>query len=249
MSVDRNSPMPLYYQIKRLLLAKIESGELQAGDAFPTEQQIQAMYEVSRTTVRQALSELEDEGKITRHRGRGTFVAEAKVSHSPDQYPDLADHMARQGLSPGWRLLSMEWVVPPEEIATQLKLEFTQKVYKIERLRLADGREIGHQLAYVAPQYAGVIDESALLDGGSLRYLRGLSVLEECVADRVLEAIPATRRIANYLKIAEGTPVLRIRRVVHTPDGKPIEAFLGIYRGDRFEYHINNMRAISNINA
>jgi GntR family transcriptional regulator len=249
MMIDRNSPMPLYYQLKRLLLAKIDSGELKPGDIFPTEQQIQDGHNVSRTTVRQALSELEDEGKIVRHRGRGTFVAKPKVHHSAEQYPNLADNMVRQGFTPGWRLLSADWAFPQAEIARIFGIHIDQKIFRLERLRLENDDPIGHHVAYVSAEFAGGIDEQSFTEGGSLRYLRELSVLESSVADRTLEAIDATEPVATLLNVDVGVALLQIQRIVYTPDRKPIEAFRGVYRGDRFQYHINNMRAISSINA
>lgn len=251
MSVDRNSPLPLYYQLKRLLLDQISNGDLKAGDILPTEQQIQDTYNVSRTTVRQALSELEEEGKITRQRGRGTFVAQPKVSHGLEPYPSLADNMAVQGLTPGWRLLSAEWVAPVPEAANALQVDADQQVFCLERLRLENDRPLGYHVAYVAPEYASFVDENAFMTGGSLRYLRALAVLENSVADRTLEAVPAPEHVAEMLGTHAGAALLRIQRVVYTPEPehKPVEFFRGLYRGDRFQYHINNMRAVSSINA
>lgn len=249
MTIDRESPIPLYYQLKRLLQTKIESGELKPGDIFPTEQQIQETYAVSRTTVRQALSELEDEGKITRHRGRGTFVSKPKVSHSPMPHPDLTDHMTLQGLVLGWRLLASDWVLPSENLRKLLQVGGEQKVFRLERLRLEQEEVIGYHIAHVAPNFAGVVDEQVFTEGGSLRYLRNLTVLDQCIANRTLEAIPATERIAALMEVALDTPLLRVQRIIHTPDGEPVEAFMGVYRGDRFRYHINNMHAINGSNA
>lgn len=249
MTINRDSPIPLYYQLKRLLQTKIESGELKPGDIFPTEQQIQEQYAVSRTTVRQALSELEEEGKITRHRGRGTFVAKPKVSHSPNQHPDLTDHMTLQGLVLGWRLLKADWVLPTDDLRAALQVNAGQKVFRLERVRMEEDDPIGYHIAHVAPDFAGAIDEQVFTEGGSLRYLRNLPVLEQCIANRTLEAIPANERTAALLNVALDTPLLRVQRIIHTPDGQPVEAFTGVYRGDRFRYHINNMRAINGSNA
>ena len=249
MSIDRNSPMPLYYQLKRVLLAKIEREELKPGDIFPTEQQIQDTYNVSRTTVRQALSDLEDDGIITRHRGLGTFVAKPKVSHSADHYPNLADHMSAQGLTPGWKLLAADWITPDADVAGRLNAAPDQKVFCLERLRLENDEPIGHHYAYVAANYAGMIDETAFTEGGSLRYLRNLSVLEDSVANRTIEAVPCSKTIAALLNIDDGAALLRVRRIIYAPGGDPVEFFEGVYRGDRFQYHINDMRAVSGINA
>jgi GntR family transcriptional regulator len=78
-SLDRQSFVPLYQQIKDLLLDRIEHGELAAGDVIPSETQLKAALKVSRLTVRQALYELRVEGYVIREKGRGTFVGGAAV--------------------------------------------------------------------------------------------------------------------------------------------------------------------------
>lgn len=249
MYVDRNSPIPLYFQLKQILLNQIEGGDLKPGDIFPTEQKIQETYDLSRTTVRQALSELEDEGKITRHRGRGTFVAKPKVRHSPKSYPNLADHMLQQGSTPGWKLLSAEWVTPDPEIAEEFKITADQHIFRLERLRLENDEPIGYHMAYVAPAYSNVIDPQAFTEGGSLRYLRGLSILQSSLADRTLEAVHANSKLAQLLDVEEDAALLKIHRTIYTPEQETIERFSGIYRGDRFQYHINGMLALSHINS
>jgi GntR family transcriptional regulator len=249
MSLDSKSPIPLYFQLKQILIEEIEKGTWNSGDMMPTEHQLQEQYNVSRTTVRQAMQELELEGKIIRYRGRGTFVAKPKVSHSPEHYPTLTDHLLEQGITPGWQVLSSEWQAAPHDIAEQLQIDPGERVFCLRRLRLENTEPIGYHTAYVSPHFADAIDEKHFAEGGSLRYLQNQELLEHSTATRVLEAVPATPEEADLLHVVKGAPMLLIRRVVISPDGQPIEAFRGIYRGDRFEYHIVNMRAISTINA
>ncbi|MEQ8676301.1 MAG: GntR family transcriptional regulator [Aggregatilineales bacterium] len=249
MGIDRTSPMPLYYQLKQILLTQIDSGEFKPGDILPTESQIQEFYDVSRTTVRQALSELESEGKVSRYRGRGTFVTKPKISHNPEQYPDLADNMMKQGIVPGWKMLSAEWVAPSEKVMARLQVTATERVFRLKRLRLENDEPIGLQTAYVSPHFAQLIDESAFEEGGSLRYLRVGEILQKGTANRTLEAVPANQEEAKLLNVPSGAAMLLIRRTVLSAENQPIEFFRGVYRGDRFQYHISNMRAISQINA
>ena len=84
LKVDRSSPLPLHYQLKQHLLEKIESGEWKPNDLIPSEQEMQTSFGLSRITVRQALSDLVYEGLLIRERGRGTFVAPPKMTHSPE---------------------------------------------------------------------------------------------------------------------------------------------------------------------
>src|SRR5690606_14843251 len=79
--LQRSSPVPLYQQLKLLLADRIQRGVWKPGELIPGEHELQAIHRLSRTTVRQALQELEREGYVTRHRGRGTFVAQPGAVH------------------------------------------------------------------------------------------------------------------------------------------------------------------------
>ena len=77
--IDKNTPIPLYFQLKSLLLAEIEDGTYLADSLIPTEKELCDMFHISRTTVRQALAELVQEGYLYRVKSKGTFVARPKI--------------------------------------------------------------------------------------------------------------------------------------------------------------------------
>ena len=70
-SVDKDTPIPLYYQVKKIILDRILSNELSPGEAIPTEKSFCGMYDISRTTVRQAITELVNEGYLYRVKSKG----------------------------------------------------------------------------------------------------------------------------------------------------------------------------------
>ena len=238
--IVRNSPLPLYHQLKQVLLAQMESGALAPGDLVPGEQELQDTYGLSRTTVRQALRELEIEGRITRHRGRGTFVSVPKVEHSPGSRTNLTESLRARGLEPGWRVLAAGEVVVPDELAARLGVGPGTKVFAVRRLRLASDEPIGVHVAHVAPAFRGLVDPGGLERGGSLDYLRTDPLVDQAQADRVLEALPCRPDDARLLGLEPGAPVLRIDRLLATPDGQPIELLTAVYRGDRFKYHLSS---------
>ncbi len=237
--VRRDSPLPLYHQLKLILVRRIERGEWRPGDLIPGEQDLQDMYKISRTTVRQALRELELEGLVTRYRGRGTFVARPKLSHGPRPGDNLVDFLRARGMTPGWRVLSVERVLAPDDVATALELPARATVTRIRRLRLADDQAIGYQEAHVAPLVKGPFLSETLTTGGSLDYLRAKGVIDRSHLERVLEAIPADPELSALLEVQLGAPLLRIRRVLYSADAKPIEVMEGTYRGDRFQYRVS----------
>lgn len=240
-SIDRSSPIPLYYQLQKLLVDHINSGKWQAGDMLPTEEQLMEQYGLSRTTVRQSLKEMELDGLISRFRGRGTFVSRPKLSHSPEPHYSLTDVLLKQGAKPGWKVISAGWSPAPAEVVQRLALVGDTTAYCLQRVRLADDELIGYHVAYLAPAWADAVDETALARGGSLHYLSGKDYLEGSYANRIIEAIAAPGSIARRLEVERGSPLLLIRRLVYSREGKPIEDLQAMYRGDRFQYHIRHL--------
>lgn len=239
-AIERNSPIPLYYQLKELLSDRINNGEWQVNDMLPTEEQLTERYGLSRTTVRQALRELELEGLISRHRGRGTFVSRPKVSHSPEPQHGLTDFLHQQGRIPGWRVISADWAPAPAEAAKGLQLEQGTAVFCLRRLRLADEEPIGYHVAYVSPAWAAAINPDLFESGGSLHYLNSQDQLAGSYADRTIEAIPAPEAVSEVLEVEVGSPLLTIRRLVTGRAGRPVEEMRAMYRGDRFQYQIRH---------
>jgi len=214
---------------------------------LPTEQQLQDKHDLSRTTVRQALRELEVEGLVTRYRGRGTFVAEPKVIHNPRL--SLTDYLHQMGMTPGWQVIDAEWISAPPEVAERLVIPPETDAFRLRRLRLADGDPIGYHVAFVSPEFSDAIDLESLNQGGSLRYLRKGNELSESLADRFLEAVGASDEEAEHLGVEEGDPLLLIRRLVVSRDKRHIEDFRGVYRGDRFQYQISNLPSVQPLNG
>ena len=236
--IERESPVPLYYQLKKLLAERMSSGEWRSGDMLPTEEQLQEQYGLSRTTVRQALKELEVEGLISRHRGRGTFVSRPKISHSPDPRFNLTAYLIEQGMQPGWRVLSAGWVQATAEVAERLAVDKNVQLYQLRRLRLANDEPIGYHIAHVIPALGQAIDEGRLDHGGSLDYLRATGQLNASLANRTIEAVLASDEVAKRLNVLRGSPILMIRRRVFNESGVPVEDMRAMYRGDRFQYRV-----------
>lgn len=236
--LDRTSPVPLHHQLKQYLLEQIHRGAWRPNDLIPSEQELQEQFDLSRITVRRALGDLVNEGLLVRERGRGTFVAPPKMTHSLQARRSLTDYMLEQGIKPGWRVLERGFVPAGKEAAEGLAVPPDSQVYCLRRLRLADEQPIGVHTAYLLPHLVEQIDEDALLDGGSLHYLERLPALRTAHATRVIEAVAATEAEARLLHIMLGSPILQITRVVADAQDTPLEYLQARYRGDRFKYQI-----------
>lgn len=239
-SIDRKSPIPLYYQLYRLLLDKLENGEWKPGDLIPSEKELSEQHGLSRITIRQTLQLLVTDGLLHRERGRGTFVAAPKVQRGPEGTSGITGYLHAQGYQAGWRLVSMERVMPPKRVKENLKLGDEEMVLEIRRFRLADDVIIGWHRAFVPYPLADQIKQEYLVQGES-----SLHYLEECLnlplreSNRTIGAIPAGEEEAELLGVEIGFPLLIIRRTTLSADGRPVEYLRSVYRGDRFEYQLH----------
>lgn len=240
MAIDRDSPVPLYHQLKQTLLEKIEAGTWQPNEPIPTEKELQEQYQLSRTTVRQAVSELVSEGYLYRRRGKGTYVAKPKVRHGPQRPYGLSGYLRAHGLKPGWKLLTMERTLPPKKVAQALGVAGGKEVLCVKRLRLADEEVIGLHTLYVPFPLASEITAEDMIDGdSSLAYLEEGHHVVLSETHRTIEAVPANEEEAELLGVEVGSPILLVQRTTIAADGKPVEYLKAAYRGDRFEYYIH----------
>lgn len=237
-AIDRSSPIPLYYQLKEILLKQIRSGKWLVGDLLPSENQLQQDYDLSRTTVRQTLSELVVEGYLVRRRGRGTFITEPKVTYDPARQMELNEYMQSQGVSLHWQFIDKQVIKAPENIALALQIREGKDVLNIRRLRLAGNRVIGYHLAYIPKALSQFVDEKSLTEGQSLDYLKGCPALSESRVQRTIEASIADQLDMDWLDAAPNTPILQLERVVSGNDNLPVEFLVARFRGDRFKYQI-----------
>ena len=133
MAIDPTQPIPLYYQLKTLLLEEILSGRYGLEHRLPTEHELCEQYAISRTPVSRALSELAEEGVILRHRRRGTFVNPHWVRRHPDQ-PEV-----RVVVSEGpWGQLIRE--AAPDEIQVNLVTVPLPSLHQVLTHAVAEGQ-------------------------------------------------------------------------------------------------------------
>lgn len=237
-TIDRNSRLPFYYQLKQILLGKIQSGEWKPGELIPSEHTLEDQYQVSRTTIRQTLSELVVEGFLVRQRGRGTFIAQPKVAYDPSRRLDLNEYMEQQGVTLTWQLIDRVLVEIPGRIQDVLQIR-DNTVMRLRRLRLAGQDVIGYHTAYVPREAAVYIDESQLCAGESLTYLLKHPMLEQARVERTLEASLAEKLDLEYLNVKRNSAILHLERLVLGEDSKPIEFLVARFRGDRFKFRVS----------
>ncbi len=241
MALQRSSPVPLYHQLRILLLDQIESGELKPGDAIPTERELIERYGVSRITVRQALHSLTVDGLLYRQSGRGTFVRRSRIEQELANLTGFSEEMAARGLTPAARLLSAEMIDPDFAITSHLRLAPGQKAFRMVRQRIANGEPMALDVNYLPPDLGEKLLKDDLSQALYTLFEEKYGV-EMDWGDQSIEAKLADEFTARYLGIKKGMPILYMERVTYTVSGRPIEVAQTSYRADRYAYRVRLKR-------
>lgn len=225
--------VPKYYQVKRQLLELIET--MPAGSPVPPERSLAQRFTTSRTTVRQALTEMVVEGRLLRIQGKGTFVAKPKVTQVL-QLASYTEHMRSHGLHPATRILEVSYVNADERLAELLDIRVAGRVLRIERLRMANGEPMAVETAHLpARRFPGLRKQ---LDRHASLYEALASVYDVHLweAEATIETVLATPDDARRLGIDVGLPLVLHSQHSFDFEGKPVEWVRALYRGDRYRF-------------
>lgn len=243
MGINRRDRIPLYCQLKAVILERIEAGELRPNDPISSEKELIKQYGLSRTTVRQAISELVREGHIYRWRGKGTFVSRPKMRHGLRKLTSFSEDMRSRGFRAGARVIEFGLVRPPSKVVSRLDLAEDDQVYRIVRLRLADEEAVGLQESYVHVGEDRVITQADVEGEGSLyELLESRFAIQLDEADESVEATVANAREADLLDVKKGAPLLLRERVTYEVGGRPMEFVKTLYRAGRYKYLVHIVR-------
>lgn len=212
----------------------IREGGYQPGDRLPPEREFAERLDVSRSTLRLALHDLERAGIVVRRPGRGggTFVATPKVERDLGSFAGLGEYIRRQGLAAGARVINVALTGAEPAVAEALRLSPGDPVVAITRVRLADGEPIALERSrFPADRFPGLAEQAL---GGSLYELLTEKYGEKPgrAVERI-EPVAATAEAAALLDVPPGTPLLAVERVAYDQTGVPIEHADDLFRGDR----------------
>ncbi len=236
--LDKNGFIPLYYQIQRALMEKIQSGELSEGDPLASEEELSRQYQVSRMTARQALHGLKTSGYAFSEKGRGTFVTRPKLEKNIMHLQGFTEEMRQRGMKPSSRLLEQAVITPNDDLAQRLKLEKDDKVLHLRRLRLADGTPMAIEDSHIPLKHFPGLERLDFSRHSLYQTLRERYGVRVGYADETIEALAATKQEAELLTIPRKASILSITRVIMTTQETPVEAACSRYRGDRYRASI-----------
>jgi GntR family transcriptional regulator len=233
--------VPLYRQLTTVIRALARDGSI--PDALVTERSLCERFNVSRTTVRQALHELAAEGVVVRLQGKGTTLVPRKPgAPTPVWVFGSLEDMIAYGFETTYALLEQGTAPATQDIADALRLEHRALAYRFLGTRAAGGSpfalleswlpyQIGVQLA---PMLHGNSPIIALIENNL-----GVHVAE---VEQSCTAVAATRAVARHTGVRAGRPTLLIRRLYFEASGAPLALSMNACNPARFHYRVRLRR-------
>ncbi len=233
-SVILDGPVPKHAQLRSILLEQIDS-VWEPHAATPSERELMAQFGVSRATVREAIRQLVEEGKLYRVHGKGTFVAGERIQTTL-HLASFTDDMRRRGLTAATLVRRVRLVEPLVEVRATLGLAAGVRVWDVERLRLAGGIPMALERGYYPQSLLPGLDQHDL--GQSLYTTLATAYrLRIDRAEQTVWAEAADASLSDALGVAPGAPLMVFRRT-STAGTQPVEYVTSWYRGDRYQIHM-----------
>ncbi len=235
LSLERRSPIPLYYQLAELIKEGVRTGELQAGDQLPSERDLSEFAAVSRMTARHAIAHLVLEGALVAQHGRGTFVAEPKMTYDAFNLVGFTEETIRRGGVVVSQVLEQTVVMPPARVAAGLRLEADAAVNRIVRLRSAGETPLLLETSYVPTILCPDLQQQDLTKQSLYALLEQQYGLRLAYAQQTVEATIANDYECALFGIPSGAAMLLLEGVTFLDNGDIVEYFKAIYRADRIK--------------
>jgi GntR family transcriptional regulator len=222
----------LYAEIEEAIAAEIARGEYRPGDQLPTEDALLQRFQVSRITVRRAIQNLTSRGLLEIRRGLGTFVLSPRIDAELTKLTGFVEDMNAAGRKATARVINQGAVAASARVAERLQLAKGTKVMQIKRVRLAGGTPLSYDETYLP------LPLGKLIVRNDLRLHPIFTLLEEeygvplVEADYELEAVIASKAVADVLQVRVGSPIFQIERTSMTTGNQPVDYEVLSYRGD-----------------
>jgi GntR family transcriptional regulator len=246
LSIDLNSNIPYYVQLIDLIKQLIQGKMWKPGTKIPGELELCNSYGVSRTVVRQALRELKFQGFVSARKGKGTYVTEPKINEGLAQkLTGFYEDMIERGLKPVTEVLHHRVIACPENIAGHLLLAPGSQVIDINRVRSVEDAPIQLVNSYIPYDLCPKLATVDLTNRSLYEYLENECGLFIVRGRRLIEAVAASELEAKLLQVERGSPLVMLDSISYLENGRPVEYYHAVHRGDRTRFEVELVRSRS----
>lgn len=223
----------VYFSLKR----SIQEGTYKAGSLLPSEPELEKQFNVSRTTVRKAISLLTAEGYLDVKQGRGTLVMDTTTTQRLNSITSITETLMRRGYEVTTQGISIEQVPASRNVAAALEIPEGTTVYKVQRVQCADGIPIAIIKNFLRANQLPNLQEKVGSFVGLYNMLEREYNILLLNATEHISAVSADFTEAQILRIPIGSPLLLVRRIACTEQGPFEYAFIKLV-ADKYEYSV-----------
>jgi GntR family transcriptional regulator len=227
---------PKYIQIQESLASLVTSGDLRPGDTVPSERELSEQFNVSRMTVRQAISNLVSDGMLHRVQGLGTFVSELKDEYDIGLLVSFTESALQRGLKPSGKVLEFAQVMADERLARLLQINLGHKVYRLGRLRYGNNEPMVLEDCFFPCSRCPEIEKFDLQNQSIYHIWQHEYGIQFGKIRQTLEPVMATELQAELLDVPAGFPMMLVERISFDIHGQPVEYARDIHRGDKSRF-------------
>lgn len=231
----------LYLQVKDTIIKRIQEKIWKPNSMIPTENELMEEFNVSRTTIRQAISFLVQDGILEKKQGKGTFIKPGIFVGSLGKLKGFAEEAIENGVFPSSKLLQVQTTGNLQAEKSMLKLPTDENIVVIERLRFANQTPVAVERS-CWPNDIGKLLMNEDLNGATFYEILERNGITLKHAKEKISAINATLMEADLLGIRRGQALLKMERVSYGNDDRPIEFTTTKFRHDTYQYSIELMR-------
>lgn len=230
--ISRDSGIACYQQLSEILVKQIEKGVFRPSELIPTEMELSKRYKLNRHTVRQAIERLEDEGFVYRIRGKGTFVADNKISYKVSKQTRFTTSILDVGLNPDARLLDSYEISAGRELSRKLNIKSSAKVVVLEILRFVNKIPFCHTTSFLNSDRFPDIQNHIKGNFSLYELLKKHYDVEATRTSSSFEVSMPENSYMDILRISPKIPLLVVKSIAKDQNGEVVEHCVTKFRGD-----------------
>jgi GntR family transcriptional regulator len=237
----RPNKIPLSTQTQQYLLDLIEHGTYAPGEQLPSEKELSVQLGISRSTLREALLNLEQEGVVIRRHGVGTFVApgyEHRLESGLERLESILELAARQGLHVQIEGLEVSQIAASANLCEKLEVPPGTEITSVRRAILVDETPVAYMVDFVPSSILAPRDVDQTFNGSVLDLLRDKQLAEIAQVVAQIVAVTADRTMGERLKVKRGQALLLLEETVFTSAGEAVECSRNYFVPDHFQFHV-----------
>ncbi|MEC9489634.1 MAG: GntR family transcriptional regulator [Halanaerobiales bacterium] len=233
--INKNSPLPLYYQLKESILTAVKTKEFEVGDRLPSERELAEYHDISRMTVKKAVDILVDNGYLIRKQGSGTFVSDYQQSCSISPLLSFTKEMEKKGLNYTTRILNFA-EIKDKKAAVKMNLNPEAPLFRLERLRLIENKPFLLENTYLTVDHFRDLKKDELENNSLFKIIKDKYNIQLRKAEAEVEAVILDAGIADKMQVKKGMLGLYFEQISKNENAEIIEYTSAYYRNDNYKF-------------